>query len=269
MAEDKIIHHSEGPRTRTSLATDFRHLGLREGMTVIVHSSMSSLGWVCGGALTVIQALQDVITANGTIIMPTHSTKLSDPKEWENPPIPRSWWQTVRNEMPAFDPALTPTFFMGKISELFRTFPSVKRSNHPKYSFAAWGKHQTEIISNHSLENGLGKDSPLGKIYQLGGYVLLLGTGYNSNTSMHLGEHHSGMINTVTTASPVVENGQKRWKDYQELKYDEEIFPKIGEVFETQNEIRIGNVGSAEAKLIFQPAIVDFTAAYICEHMSE
>ncbi|HET7522078.1 MAG TPA: AAC(3) family N-acetyltransferase [Bacillales bacterium] len=263
MSEQKTIDPSNKPRTRRTLAADLENLGVKEGMNVIVHSSMSAIGWICGGPVAVIQALQDVVTAHGTIIMPTQSPNLSDPKDWENPPVPRSCWQTIREEMPAFDPRITPTFGMGTIVETFRMFPGVKRSKHPTYSFAAWGKHRDEIVVNHSPENGLGEHSPLAKIYDLNGHILLLGVGYDSNTSMHLGEHRSGCLKTTTNGAPIFEKGKRVWKTFGEIEYDEEVFPEIGQAFEQQNEISYGKIGSAESRLMPQRKIVDFTANFL------
>lgn len=98
MSEQKTIDLSNSPRTRRTLATDMKKLGMKEGMTIIVHSSMSAMGWICGGPVAIIQALQDVVTSRGTIIMPTQSPNISEPKDWENPPVPQSWWQTIRDE---------------------------------------------------------------------------------------------------------------------------------------------------------------------------
>lgn len=116
-------------------------------MTIIVHSSLSSMGWVCGGGVAVVQALMDVVSEEGTIVMPTHTVDNSDPSEWENPPAPEDWWSIIRENMPAYHPDFTPTRAMGKIVEVFRTYPDVKRSHHPTYSFAAWGKHADYILS--------------------------------------------------------------------------------------------------------------------------
>jgi len=263
MSQTELIQQSKKPQTRSSLASDLKSLGLREGMVVIVHSSMKSLGWVCGGPVAVIQALQDVITANGTIIMPAHSADVSDPREWGNPAIPEEWVNEVMKEMPPFDPDITPTLAMGIIAESFRTFPDVKRSYHPIHSFSIWGKNSEHIASNHSLDNGLGEESPLHYIYQNDGYVLMLGTDYETNTSMHYGEHNAPGIKKVKRMSPILVDNQRVWKEYIEIGYDEEKFPAVGEKFEKEYELRKGNIGNAFSRLIYQPDLVNFTAENI------
>src|SRR5215467_1319735 len=123
------------PRTRASLAADLRALGLRPGSVVIVHSSLSSLGWVCGGPVAVVEALLDVLGPNGTLVVPTHSGDNSDPAEWRRPPVPETWWPIIREHMPAYDPARTPSTGVGIIPETVRTWPGALRSNHPRTSF--------------------------------------------------------------------------------------------------------------------------------------
>ncbi len=87
MREAEIIKKTPVPRTIDSIAQDLRQLGLAEGTTVIVHSSLSAIGWVCGESVALVRALMDVVTAEGTIVMPAQ-TSLCDPALWNNPPVP-------------------------------------------------------------------------------------------------------------------------------------------------------------------------------------
>lgn len=109
MSEADVIARTPFPRTRQSLAADLRRLGVASGMVLLVHSSLSSLGWVCGGPVAIIQALMDVLTPQGTLVMPAHTGDYSEPANWNHPPVPSSWVPVIRATMPAFDPRLTPT----------------------------------------------------------------------------------------------------------------------------------------------------------------
>lgn len=264
MTEEGAIRRTKKAVTRSSLVHDFRGLGLKRAMTVIVHTAMSRIGWVCGGPVSVIEALQEVLTPEGTLVMPAHSADVSDPGDWDNPAVPSSWWQDIYREMPAFDPGRTPTLGMGKVAECFRTFPGVKRSGHPIYSFAAWGADADAITSGHILDDGLGKTSPLGKIYDRDGFVLLLGVGYGNNTSMHLGECLAGRLQMVRRLSPVIIRGERQWAPYRDWDYHEKKFPEIGRAFEASGPspgaLQNGRIGQAESVLMSQRAIVDFTA---------
>ena len=267
MSEAEAIALSQrGPVTIESLDRDFRDLGIEPGMSLLLHSSLSSMGWVCGGAASVILALEEVLRPFGTLVMPTH-TGLSDPSGWENPPVPESWWQTIRDTMPAFDPDLTPSRNIGVIPELFRTQPGVLRSLHPQLSFAAWGEGSIAILENHSLDFGLGEESPLAKLYQREGFVLLLGVTHESNTSLHLGEIRANYHNkrVLQHAAPISVGNHRRWKQYQELDYDSSDFGSLGRDFrrDEQKLVRRGSVGYAEAELFPQRLWVDFAVRWI------
>lgn len=264
MSEVDAIKMSDNPRTRTSLAADFQALGLRAGMTVILHAAMSKLGWVNGGPTAVIYAMMDVLTSEGTLVMPAHSTDLSDPVHWENPPIPKIWHQAVRDTMPLFDPQRTHTRQMGRIAETFRTWPDVWRSDHPQHSFTAWGRHAGWITDGHELAYSMGENSPLARIYKLDGFVLLLGVGHNHNTSFHLAEYRAGTAKPEQNNIPIQqENGRTLWQAFPDIKLDSDIFPAIGVDFEKTDTITIGKVGSAECRFFPQREGVDFAEAWL------
>ena len=266
MRERQAIDAAEAPRTRQTLADDLRRLGVQAGERLLVHSSLSSLGWVCGGPVAVIQALQDVLTSDGTLVMPAHSGDLSDPAYWQHPPVPEAWWPMIRESMPAYDPALTPTRGMGRIAELFRTWPGVLRSDHPDDSFAAWGCQAAFVTAGQSLERSLGEASPLARLVDLEARVLLLGVGFDSCTAFHLAEERSGRFDFILQGAPVLADGRRAWKNFRNIDYQSDDFAACGQAFEESGVVLRGRIGSAESRLFGIRAGVDFAAAWLARH---
>ena len=265
MAESDAIVATQRPATAATLAADLAELGLRADDVVIVHSSLSALGWVAGGAQAVVEALLAVVGAGGTIVMPAHSGHLSDPAAWANPPLPPSWIDVVREGLPAFDQQLTPTRGMGQIVDCFRQHRDSIRSSHPTVSVVANGRHAIEIVGSHPLTPALGESSPLGRLYDADALVLLLGVTHANNTSLHLAEHRADWPGKAiyTEGVPAVVDGKRAWVNYDDLEKRDDDFGVIGEAFAASGGERAGVVGTGRARLCRQRAVVDFAVEWM------
>ena len=155
----------------SDIAAGLHQLGLGLGAGVMVHSSLRSLGRVDGGALAVIRALQEVLTPTGTLLMPSFNH--GAPFEPGGPGY--------------YDPLTTPTT-NGIIPDTFWRQPCVRRSLDPTHAVAAWGAQAERYTRLHHRTLTMGPASPLGLLCADGGYALLLGVGYGSNTFHHVVE---------------------------------------------------------------------------------
>lgn len=159
--------------TRDDLIKGLRAAGLQSGDHLVLHSSYRSLGEVEGGPPTVIDALLEAIGPAGNLMLPTFNYTR---------PLPE----------PCYDPAVTPAR-TGVIVELGRQRPGALRSLHPTHSVAVLGPDAAELIKGHLDHRALGIGSPLDKLAQMGGKVLLLGVGHISNSMVHIGEEYAGV----------------------------------------------------------------------------
>lgn len=142
------------------------NLQIKEGDLLGVHSSLKSLGYLEGGAVSLIEALVEAVGGQhkGTILMPCF-----------NEPC-----DTV-------DLRSTPCR-LGKVAETFRQYPGVIRSRHQTHSVAVYGKEAYEIAAGHELCGPLGKGSPFHKLAIMGGFVLHIGCGMKSSSIIHIVE---------------------------------------------------------------------------------
>ena len=269
MTEEELIAGTAAPATVDSLCRDLERLGVEKGSTLLVHSSLSAIGWVAGAAAAVVLALESCLGDGGTLVMPTHSSDLSDPSGWRNPPVPEAWWETIREHTPAYDPDMTPTRGMGAIPECFRKQKGVLRSGHPQYSFAARGPQADVVTAQHRPAFSLGEGSPLARVYDLDGYVLLLGVDHGSNTSLHLAEYRAEFRGKrlVNVGAPVLVEGVRTWLSFEDIDLNESDFPRLGEEFEAATgAVLVGRIGLATARLMPQRALVDFAVSWMERH---
>lgn len=248
---------------KDEIVKHLRALGLRAGDCVEVHSAMSKMGWVCGAEQTVVEALLEALGPEGTLVMPSQAGANSEPSKWENPPVPEHWWPAIRESMPAFDVDKTPTRNMGRVAELFRTWPGSVRSNHPQTAYSANGRLAQLVVQTHELDNSLGEQSPARTLYDLGARVLLLGVDYDRCTVMHLAEYRAGVRKPEIQGAAVLENGKRVWKQYHDRELDSESFIGAGRLLEERRLVTEGRVGDANAKLFAVRDAVDVAMEYL------
>ncbi|AIQ47740.1 aminoglycoside phosphotransferase [Paenibacillus sp. FSL R7-0273] len=251
--------------TKEDLIGQFKNCGLMAGQNVMVHSSLSKLGFVVGGAETLIRALLEIVGDEGTLMMPSQTWKNLDPStgvHWEEP---AEWWPAIREHWPAYDKEVTPAIGMGIVAEMFRKWPGAKRSGHPARSVAAVGKYADYLTENHDLSNIFGEDSPLDRLYGLKGHVLLVGVGYDKNTSLHLAETRANFPGKRFSeeSSAMLVNGKREWVTYRTQAVDDEDFVRLGQIYDSEKSVTIHRIGNADVRLLEQRPLVDWATAWM------
>lgn len=266
MSEESAIERVEEPVTVDRIASNLRSLAVGSGDTLLVHSSLSALGWVAGGAQAVVDGLQDAVTETGTLVLPTFTGQYTNPALWENPPVPDDWVAAIPEAMPAYRPQVTPTRSVGAVPECFRNYPGVVRSGHPTVSFAAWGEAAKAIVADHRLDDPLGENSPLSRLYDRDAAVLHLGTDYVTNTSFHLAEYRAEVeADRTRTRARVRRDGEDRVVSWEGLVLETEDFADLGAAFEEAESgaVSAAPVGAATARLVDQRPMVDFAVDWL------
>lgn len=202
--------------------------------SIEVHTSLSAFGYIPGGEQSVVRVLKEVVN-QGNIIMAAQTADIGDPIDWEDPPATSEARKEIMENMSAFDKETTPIHYIGKTPEYFRTSKDVKRSNHPLYSMCAWGKDADKIARvRDSYDYPFGLNSPVADLYNLDGKVVMLGTDYESCTSLHLADSTIGRPNLTEKAPIKGEDGKTKWITFKNVddldKYDD--FNDFGSYFE-------------------------------------
>jgi len=225
--------------TRARIAEDLSHLGLTAGDVVFFHSSLKSIGWVEGGAETVVDAFLDVVGPGGLVVVPTLSFCFAQ-----------------RNTVRGFDHAETPSR-VGAITEALRRRPQAHRSHHPTHSIAAVGPRSAELVAGHESTSTFGKDGPYRRYVDWGAKILFLGVDLRRNTTLHAIEDwldlpylqtEQALVNG-TDGDPEVVPVTKSPSGHRDFYSPDS---KVERLLQRADLIRRGRVGAAET--IWLPA---------------
>jgi aminoglycoside 3-N-acetyltransferase len=255
------------PVTRSRLVADLRRLGVREGAVAMVHTAMSSLGWVVGGSQTVVEALLECLGPGGTLCAQA---------SWEDVPFGFDAWPERRRrayeaELPPFDPALSAAApYEGRIPERIRTWPGACRSANPATGIAAVGAWASELTGDHRLDDGFGAGTPYARVVEADGQVLLLGAPLHAISLLHHAESIARARKRWTTYRlPVAGRG---WVAIRELDvwggaypYDPEP-PPLGVIAAAALAAgvgRAGTVGCARAHLFPAEGLTRFAVGWL------
>lgn len=242
--------------SKSRLVEDFSALGVRSGQVVMMHASVRAVGWVVGGPDVILHALREVLGPEGTLMMYVG---------WEDNPYEMDSWpeasrRAYQEECPAFDPATSRANRKWSIlTEYLRTTPDARRSGNPEKSMAAVGAKSEWLTANHPLDYGFGPGSPLEKLCQSGGEVLMLGTPFESLTLLHYAECLADVSDkrVVHYRMPILVDGRRRWVDVEEFDTCDGIrdwaggdyFVAIAEAYLAARHGGTGLVGAARSYL--------------------
>lgn len=262
MSESK--KYTETVLSYNELIKQLKDIGIKKGETIIIHCSLSKIGWIVGGEEILIRALLESVGKEGTLMMPAQTWKNLDPStgvHWEQP---EKWWPIIRENWPAYDPEVTPVIGMGIVAEMFRKWPNAKRTNHPARSFSAVGKNAEYLTKEHDLKNIFGEGSPLSKLYELDAKILLIGVGHNKNTSLHLAETRANFTKKYTIeSSAIMVDGERKWVEYETLDVDDEDFIKLGDEYNKDKKVAVKKLGDADVFFIGQRDLVDWSVKWM------
>jgi aminoglycoside 3-N-acetyltransferase len=237
--------------TRDEIADGLRALGLTAGDNVLVHSALSSLGQVDGGADAVVEALLDVLGPAGHLMAPTFTYS------------PTTFFDVVNT------PGKT-----GAITEAVRRRPEAVRSWSPTHAVCVIGPEAEKFTSDHHAMAPMAVGSPIDRLADAGGLVLLLGVDHRANTTVHVGETHARLPYLAAPRVPggVAEavlrlpSGEEMLIRHTEMPGCSAAFNAVEAPLRRDGAICDGKIGQARCQLIPGQAIIRATVALCREN---
>ncbi len=253
--------------TRQQIIDQLRANGITAGMTLMVHSSLRSFGYVCGGAQTVIDALLEVIGYEGTIVVSMQSGDNSEPGYWQYPPVAIRFFDVIRKSHPSFHTTHSDVHRMGAISKSIRHREGSVTTSHPAVAFSAIGKYARFICRHHPLDFPLSKESPLGACYDLKAHILLLGVDYDSCTAFHLAESISAKRAVILQGGAIESSVGRIWQKYLDYDYDPDDFKNIGLMLQHKGLVSEFAIGNSKVKFFEMQPAVDAAVGWLKERV--
>ena len=270
------MNHAPGLVTRGQIALQVRELGIAPGDTVMLHAAVGSIGWIAGGPSEVLGGVMDAIGADGTLLMYVGWEGSPYDLLVDAPVVPPALLQL----WPAYDPATSHAMHEWSIlTEYLRTWPAARRSQHPDSSFAAVGRLADALTRDHPLQYGMGEGSPLAKLCQHNGKVLLLGAPLSTLTLLHHAEYLADVPDkrVVRYKAPILRDGIKEWVDIEEFDTSQclpwrgpvDLFEAIARQYLQEGQGIVGRVGATVSYLFNAAALNHFAVEWIEEEFRE
>ncbi|MEM7444767.1 MAG: aminoglycoside 3-N-acetyltransferase [Pseudomonadota bacterium] len=261
--------------TRTDIRRDLTALGIQPGDSVMVHAAISKVGPVLGGPDTVIAALRDAVGPKGTLLGYADWGVDFDALLDDEGRVPDAW----RDHIPVFDPAASRAARdNGVFPEFLRTTPGALRSGNPGASVVALGAKAKHFTAEHPLNYGYGAGTPLARLVEEGGKVLMLGAPLDAMTLLHHAEHIAPVSGKRLRRyeAPLRNGDGVRWSMIEEFDTGEpvldglpaEYFGDIVEQYLDTGKGRRSKVGAADCVLVSAPEITEFGVAWLQRYAS-
>ncbi|HSG42041.1 MAG TPA: AAC(3) family N-acetyltransferase [Anaerolineales bacterium] len=218
-------------------------LGVQTGGILLVHSAFSNVKPTEGGPKGLILALRSAIGTEGTLVMPSMSYDDDRP----------------------FDKAKSHCKEMGVVANTFWRLSNVLRSDN-NHAFAAVGPYAEQILTPHPIDIPHGLDSPVGRVYELDGQVLLLGVDHTSNTTIHLGENQAKVQYRREKHITILKDGEPTRFEYREIDHCCQNYSLVDNWLDERQLQKRGVIGNAEARLIRSQDIVDVVVERLKEN---
>lgn len=258
--------------THASLRSSVTRLGLRSGDLVMVHSSVRAVGPILGGPNEMIEALLETVGSSGTVMM--YVDWEDGAQRYTRTDRETTLSATEMDAWPAFDrEKARADRSYGILPEFLRTWPGARRSGNPGASVAAVGARAEWICADHPLDYGYGPGSPLAKLVEAQGRVLLLGSPLENVTLLHFSEDAARLPNkrVIRYREKLLRNGREEWVEMEEFDTadpvvdaaPEDHFDRLMRAYLEQTDVPTGLVGDARAHLFGAEPLHSFAVDWL------